>query len=180
MSALLTSLGNHALWGFSSAFNFLSTIENVIDNSEETPLSVLLVDPGDLRHILESVCKRRRQNLPLSRPIHIYLIAPSAEAICRHLILLDIILDTDIPIRQRANTFLELYGNIKLQNKTEKLVDQKAKHLINFVTKGLGRLATIVDLSQLKYKDKDNMENVFKSYSTNNRLDVDTLFDHRL
>jgi hypothetical protein len=92
-----TSLGFHTFWGFSPGFD-LSNIS--CDDSEQAsePINVLIVDPGDIRHIIHTVAKRYRRDS--TRPIHFYLLEKHIEVLARNLLLLEILMDYQIPIRQ--------------------------------------------------------------------------------
>lgn len=48
------------------------------------------------------------------------------------------------------------------------------------VAHGKGRQEDFMDLSSLKYREKDEIENVFKSYARTFPFDIDTLWDQRL
>ena len=93
--------------------------------------------------------------------------------------LLSIICDAKIPIRQRAHTFLEVYGNLLIQERTEKYVENAAKDLIGCVCDDKGFLSNIINLSLLKYRVRDELETIFKSYSSKVPFEAETFHDHR-
>lgn len=170
----LASIGSHGLWGLSSSFDLLDLHSQ--DSSE--PLSVLLIAPGDIRHILSTVSRRSRHGS--LRPIHFYLLEPVVEILCRDVLLLEISMDLNIPIRQRANIFLEVFGNLKVQERTSRYVELLGNRLRDLVVHQRGRLASILDFSLLRYREKDSMEESFKCYSRLNDFHADSLFDHRV
>lgn len=94
--------------------------------------------------------------------------------------MLEIFLSTEIPVRQRAALFLEIFGNAKVQERTSRYIEEIGRDLRSLVTNERGRMEGLIDFSMLKYRDRDDLENAFKSYSKANPFDTETLRDHRL
>jgi dynein assembly factor 3 len=86
------------------------------------------------------------------------------EIIARHLLLLQIVFDPLLGARECAEVFLEVYGNCRLRPKTMEYVSQKAGQLIDLVTNGTGFLSSLIDLSWLKFKDRDDLVDLFQSW----------------
>ena len=185
MSQIVKSIGHYGFYGLSATFDFgeaLSRVDPGIQgDSEESdqPIRILLVHPGDVRHIITTLSKRRRHSIR-RRPIHFYLLENTVEIIARNILLLEILNDFEVPVRQRANIFLEIYGNIKVQDRTSRYIEQLGYQLIDLVAHGRGRQEDVIDLSLLKYREKDELENVYRSYSRRNTFDIDSLWDQRL
>ena len=175
MSNLFSSIGTYGFWGLSASFDCLQCIE-----SNDNTINILLLNPGDIRHILETVARIQSSHIHQKNQINFYLVESSIELICRHIALLHIAMDHSIPIRQRANLFLEVYGNIKVQNRTNIYIETLGKTLINLIMKQEGLLHNIIDLSLLKYRDRDDVVAVYTSYSTSHPFDIDILWEHRL
>ena len=93
--------------------------------------------------------------------------------------MLEAILDFEVPIRQRANVFLEIYGNARVQERTARYIEQLGQSLRSLVADGTGTLG-LVSLEHLKYRERDVLESVFKSYMRQDDFDMTTLRDHRL
>jgi len=70
-----------------------------------------------------------------------------------------------IPIRQRAILFLEIYGNTLVQDRTARYIAKAGADLVRLVCDQSSPLSDLVDLSNLKYRDRDSLENAFKSWS---------------
>ena len=145
-SKIITTIGHHGYWGNSSGFNFLDLlpfIDNNDDNNEE-PLNILLVSPGDIRHIMYTIARRRRNNTNTNtnRSINFYILEQPLEILAREMILLQILFDFELPIRQRSNTFLEVYGNSLLQERTYKYISNIALQLHTFITKNTSTMST--------------------------------------
>lgn len=175
---LVRGIGHHGLWGFSPAFDFIEAIYAACDLQPSTsdPITILLVHPGDVRHILYAISRRRRYP---RRPVHFYLLEPSLEILARDLLLLEVAIDFEIPIRQRANIFLEIFGNALVQERTARYIEQLGQKLISLAVNSIATLE-LVDLQNLKYKDRDGLEEVFKSYNRRNPCEMISLRDHRM
>jgi len=76
------------------------------------------------------------------------------EVLARNLLLLSIATDWELPVRQRAAVWLEVFGNALLQARTARYVSSKRGGLIDLVCNGRGPepLATILDTSLLKVR----------------------------
>ncbi|KAE8888751.1 hypothetical protein PF003_g27216 [Phytophthora fragariae] len=198
-SALMMSLGTVNMWGFSPAYDVCSgfpewgttskasssAVTSGADGSEEKasaePINILLSGPGDVRHVLATIARRRRWDPALKhRPVHIYLFEKSIETLSRDLLLLQVALDTNLPMRQRCNTFLEIFGNARVQERTSAYIEEQAKMLMDFVYNERGPFAGLVDLSHLKMRTHDDLIDTFRSWFQSVKFDVDTLRDHRL
>lgn len=143
---------------------------------------MLLVQPGDIRHILYTISRRRRRrkNKAETLPaIHFYLFESTVEVLARELLLLEAINDYEVPIRQRANTFLEIFGNNKVQRRTSTYIEQLGRQLRMLLAKGTGQLDQVLDFSHLRYREKDELEGAFRAYSREHSFDMHSLLDHR-
>ena len=177
-SSIFSSLGSSNLWGYSPSFD-CSDYVSLSDKSENI-ITVLLVNPGDIRHILHTVSMNQRK-CSNKNVIHFYILENDAETICRELLLMEVAVDVNVPVRQRANTFLEIYGNLKVQERTSTYIAALGQSLSKLVTNNTGFLKEVIDLSCLKYRQRDDLESVFKSYRIiNDGCDIDNLREHRL
>mmetsp|Transcript_24464 Transcript_24464/g.35966 ORF Transcript_24464/g.35966 Transcript_24464/m.35966 type:complete len:536 (-) Transcript_24464:109-1716(-) len=175
---IIRGLGHHAMWGLSSTFDVLEAIEKActasVDGSD--PVNILLVNPGDIRHIIYTISRRRRHS---NRSVNFYILESPCEVLARDLLLLEAFLDFEVPIRQRANVFLEIFGNALVQERTARYIEQLGHKLINSVANNSTSL-NLVDFQHMRYKDKDELENIFKNYSRKVPCDMATLRDHRM
>ncbi len=73
-------------------------------------------------------------------------------------------MDFEVPIRQRANVFLEIFGNVRVQERTARYIEQIGDKMRAVAARGTSALG-VVSLEHLKYRDRDSLENVLKSYS---------------
>ena len=188
LSIVTKSIGHHSHWGISSGFDILEAMRNSKKQLNETNevkkrvYHILLVNPGDIRHILATISRRRRhdKNSTTLPEINFYLLENPIEILARDITLLSIFCDYEIPIRQRANLFLEVYGNCKVQRRTASYIENTGKYLIDLVRNNRGKLIGLVDLSLLKYREKDALEEAYKRYSKSSEFfDITKLLDHR-
>ncbi|TMW57472.1 hypothetical protein Poli38472_003397 [Pythium oligandrum] len=176
-SGVMMSLGTVNMWGFSPSFDMQDGVAS--PHKEDTPLNLLLIGPGDIRHVLHTIAHRRRWGKQL-RPINIYVYERSVETLARHMLLMQIAQDWELPLRQRVSTFLEVFGNTLVQERTSAYLEEKAKALIDSVHYERGWLANQFDLSHLKMKTRDELVDNFHSWFQKVRFDVVKLRDHRL
>jgi len=185
------SVGIHGMWGFSPALNLLSSPVTSKSSTlppppppsnPSEPINILLLQSCDIRHVLRTLsCRLRDTRSP--RPLHFYVFDNPCECVARHLLLLSTLFDFEIPIRQRSTLFLEIFGNSLVQERTSRYISRTAKDLIETVTggRGGGILGNIVDFSNMKYRERDSLQAIFKSWDHNNTdADVRDLRDHRL
>eukprot|EP00951_Prasinocladus_malaysianus_P045223 scaffold598184_cov42-Prasinocladus_malaysianus.AAC.1 len=52
------------------------------------------------------------------RPLQFYVYESEPEVLARHVLLIGILLDSDFPVRDRVEMFLEIHGNALLSEKT--------------------------------------------------------------
>jgi len=86
-------------------------------------------------------------------------------------------------MRERMEIFLDLYGNTLIRDKTASYLEEVAKELIQLVTEDVKCKSVIkdmIDFSTLKFKDRDDIEDIFSSYLACHKFDIESLRDHRL
>jgi dynein assembly factor 3 len=172
------------MWGFSPAQDLLKEAPmggSTGGELETNSTRVLVTRPGDIRHVMASISRRRRHSKGShSAPVQFVVMEKQLEVIARHMLLLQIACDWELPIRQRATVFLEVFGNTLLQERTQRYVYSLGLELINLVCNGVGALADFVDLSLLKYRDRDTLVDIFHSWSPSVSYDIVNLRDFRL
>lgn len=183
---IIASIGFHGFHGLSAAFDFGEALSSSTNTSSicGEPIKILLVCPGDVRHIMATIARRRRHRTGKYsghlQIIHFYIMEAQIEVLARNILLLEILNDYEIPIRQRAAVLLEVFGNVRVQDRTSRYVELLGHQLRSLVTAGTGRLEDLLDLGLLRYREKDQLEETFKSYSRIVSFDVENLRDHRL
>lgn len=82
--------------------------------------------------------------------------------------------------RERKEIFLDLYGNTMIRDKTAEYLESKVKELIQLVTEDDRCQSPLIDLvsfSGLRFKDRDEMEDIISSYLKKHPFDIETLRD---
>ncbi|EGF76589.1 hypothetical protein BATDEDRAFT_28431 [Batrachochytrium dendrobatidis JAM81] len=206
VSGLMQGTGSVSLWGFSKALDFqdsngifteknttLLDIKSAIADETE-PLDVLLIGASDPRHIIKTAGRAWKHS---SRQIHFHVIEPQSSLLARHMLLLSILFDPldDIGIQvskaivlglvnllvERAELFLECYGNLLIRKKTATWINAYTLPLIRAMTDGAGVLGKLIDFSGLKFRERDDIEFVFKFWRDQaKQFDAKSLWDIRL
>mmetsp|Transcript_41785 Transcript_41785/g.82190 ORF Transcript_41785/g.82190 Transcript_41785/m.82190 type:complete len:505 (+) Transcript_41785:225-1739(+) len=183
----IKALGVHSMWGFSPSQDLIQGAPSKVGGcsnhstgvTAEGALRVLVAQPGDIRHVLASISRRRRHSERHSA-VQFVVAEQQVEVLARHLLLLQIVCDWELPIRQRATVFLEVFGNTLIQERTQRYVQSLGVDLVNLICNGVGALADFVDCSQLKYRERDALVDVFRSWNASVPYDVANLRDFRL
>ncbi|KAA0155403.1 hypothetical protein FNF29_01778 [Cafeteria roenbergensis] len=179
----MEALGVHTHWGLSPALDLTDVHKRAVASkpaaaeTPEAPDSFLLVHCADPRHYLKTLSRRLRAS---KTPAEVFMWEPSAEAMVRSLALVGIALDFSMPVRQRAHMFLEVFGNVKVRDKTAKYLDALGKSIEELVCDKTGRLTAAVDPSQLSYRDVDGVAEAARMLSYRVPFDMETCWDHRL
>ena len=127
--------------------------------------------------------------------LHVWVYEGAPELLARHMLLLSILLDTALPLRQRAETFIELHGNACLQTATAAYLGgspdvsalptcyrlltktwfcaEKQSQLLETLTlnSSAGQqadnlLTELFDLSALRFQQRDDIAEAFRRYSS--------------
>lgn len=174
-------------WGFSEALDLSSEIENCSDNhgenNQNTDKNVLLIGQFDGRHILKTIAQKyeHSDNLQLNFFVH----EPLLENVARQLLFITLALEPQehVGIAEKTIFFLELYGNSLLRPATKKYLNKVSKRLLNFVTNNdyAEKILPNVSIQNLKYKEKDQLEVIFKYWAANdNNFDIQTCWNERV
>uniref|UniRef100_A0A7S0WW51 Uncharacterized protein n=1 Tax=Pyramimonas obovata TaxID=1411642 RepID=A0A7S0WW51_9CHLO len=184
----------HNFWGLSAPldFKYLSSASRTLQAAMEDglnlgadqsdKLAVLQVAPSDPRHTLLTMARAWRRQP--EREVQMTVWESSCESLARHMVLISIILDTDLTPRERMEVFLEVYGNIKIRDKTAEYLEERGKMLGSVVLDSSfnekdGVFNRLFDFSQLKYKEKDELVEVLRSYSRKQDFNMDAAWDWR-
>ncbi|EDQ89167.1 uncharacterized protein MONBRDRAFT_25830 [Monosiga brevicollis MX1] len=146
-------LGSINLWGFSPAQPVTAWL-----NSEQPS-----EDTSDTNILLLGAAQRRRH--PNQR-LKIYVIESAMELYARQLLFLKILTKPleDLGLQDRAEHFLEIYGNTFVRASTHALLKELAADLLQAVTDrdALTQQLPFVHLDKLKYREIDALESIFK------------------
>lgn len=165
MSVITEGFGSVTWWGFSPALDLISFLENLQQSLPVAgnTLNILLVGGADLRHVMQTLAKtHQKQNLNL----HFYIIESNLEVLSRHMLFLSLLAEPPhkIGLREKTELFLELYGNTLIRSHTVQYIRETANILIKMITDMdyLQTILPILDVSLLKFKERDMMEGIFK------------------
>jgi len=183
----VAGVGVVRFWGFSEALDLLDEVTDAggeVNESEVAdPLRFLMVCPGDVRHVIKTLAgahMRRTEGGKPARAFEACVYEKEPEVLARHALLLSVALDFELPRRERAELLLELWANSLLREKTATYLAAKARELSRLVSEGEGPLAPLIDVSALKMKDRDRLEEVFRSWAEDVDFDMVRLRDERL
>ena len=110
----LPGAGAIRFWGFSPAINLLDLLDDAPPSADADARRVLLVSPGDVRHVLKTLAAARASPTT-SLPLEFSIFEQAPEALARHLLLVAVALDFELPRRERAELLLELLANALLR-----------------------------------------------------------------
>lgn len=79
----------------------------------------------DARHSLYTLCRLARHPSP-SQTLQLFVYEEEPESLVRHILLVSILLDGSLMVKERMETLLELHGNVLLREKTARYLGQCA------------------------------------------------------
>ena len=150
------AIGFLQFWAFSPCRNVLADVEG--------PVNILFTGTGDVHHLLKSLSELCTSDREVQ--LNLYIHESSKEAVARALLLLYIVNEVELPIRERVELFLDVYGNALTRDRTADYISLRAQRLAQIVTghRAAPPLAALIDLSCLKFKDRDDLEEIFRSW----------------
>ena len=152
--------------------------------ADDRPLNVLVSECGDIRHILKTLGDIvPALEKPREHPINIYLHEKNLENLCRALLLLTVICETQLSQRERMELFLDLYANSMIRERTNAYLQSIVQDLIQLVTEDTrcqSALKDLVNFDLLRFQQRDNMEDVISSYLDVHQFDIEKHRDTRL
>ena len=138
-----------------------------------------MIGAGGPRHVLKTAA--HAAGAATSRGVDLYVVEGRAECQARHLLFIALMTDEELPRGERMEMYLELYGNVRLRERTTEYLTGLVAHLRKFVADDEPwRLGEYVDLSHLKFKERDALEDVFRSWLPDVEFDVRMLRDERM
>ncbi|CAI2366251.1 unnamed protein product [Moneuplotes crassus] len=181
----IEALGFKSYYGLSPSINFFKPSPdialNVNDDSSE--LNILLSDCSDIRHILKSLSESLHPGTNRENPINIYIHETDPENLARDLLLLTIISETQLSFRERMELFTDLYGNTMIRSKTAQYLDDISVEVSRLITehrKCKSVLMDLIDFDSLKFKERDEIEDIVNCWRLSVPFDIESLRDQRL
>eukprot|EP00698_Gefionella_okellyi_P002181 TRINITY_DN12016_c0_g1_i1.p1 TRINITY_DN12016_c0_g1~~TRINITY_DN12016_c0_g1_i1.p1 ORF type:complete len:497 (-),score=87.11 TRINITY_DN12016_c0_g1_i1:185-1648(-) len=188
----MEAIGVTTFWGSSPALDLQDPIDTWSEQGIEAmkllheesghqdsaaPFNVLIAGAGDARNLLKTMCRAWRWP---SRPLHIYICERKPEPLARQLLMLTLLFDNKLSINERVEMYLEITGNTMLRENTANYINKKATELSNFIADFDGILLSLVDLDLLKTSQRDELDNVTKTWRNDVPFDVQKLRDERM
>lgn len=169
-------------WGASPA---LDLQQEYLRHGDEAAyeLNFLVVGGCDARHLIKTLAQAHRHN---RRYMNIFVVDGCPELVTRQLLLLSLALEktTYCGLLEKTRRFLEVYGNILLRPPTSRYVIAKARQLDGMVTNPdfMSCLLPCVSIEQMKYRERDYMENLLNFWTTGNtnQFNACELWEHRI
>jgi len=99
------------------------------------------------------------------------------------LLFLTIICETQLSMRERTELFLDLYGNTLIRSRTAYYLDEIAVELSRLITehrKCTSVLKELVDFETLKFKERDDVEDIINTWRLSVPFDIESMRDQRL
>lgn len=179
--------GTITWWGFSPALDLQEEYKKLrVQDSkfcDTDPISILLVGSGDCRHLLKTLAKAHQWK---RKHINIYVVENNLELYARHLLLLGIALEPTekLGLQEKCELFLELFGNTLIRPQASEYLQEKSNEFIKMVT-NLDYMEDnfpLVNMSLLKFKERDMLEAVFKFWRNTDPkyFDITKCWDLRL
>ncbi|XP_046390858.1 dynein axonemal assembly factor 3 [Ischnura elegans] len=177
------------MWGYSPALDLLEEITLLSPKSPgedgRKQLNILLIGNCDGRHIFKTLAQLQRLGAD-DVAVTFYVIEKSLEPVARQMLLLTLALEpADIlGLQEKTILFLEVYGNTIIRPTSYNYIIQKAHQLIHMVTDFdyLAARMPIINIENLKYKERDALETIFKFWISTkaSQLNTEFLWDSRL
>ena len=175
----MQGVGSNCFWGFSPSFDLQDAPGGSADAAAEpgAPLTILTCGEGDIRNIFRTIAQLRRHP---ARKLEFVVLERKMEQIARQILLFHIALDESLPLREREQLFLEIFGNCYLRQKSAEYLEAVVPELIKLVTSGGAKWQDLLHVGGMKHKCRDELEDIFKSWLPKHPFDVETYRDERL
>ena len=171
-------------WGFSPSLHLINQLDRYeVEIVSKDEVNVLLVGAGDGRHIINTLIKSK-SSTPRSRHINFFVVENCMEPLARQMLLLTLLLEPqeEMSMTEKCEKFLELFGNSLLRSQTEEYLRGRCDDLIQWITNSSCPRDPIWNFSQLKFKERDALEGIFKLWRNKDAdvFDVRACWDGRL
>jgi len=150
---------------------------DLLHNTSFDSSNILLIGSTDARHIIKTSSLNSS-----STPINYYLIEPQAPLICRHLLLLHILLDTTLSPAESVSLFLQLYQNTRISQRAHDYMVATSTSLIQLVTgtSDNNPLSPHTNFTKLRFRERDDLEFTLQFYRGKGMFKLIDMWDARL
>lgn len=170
-------------WGFSEALDLFDEYLNIAkehcynaemqgvpidtqipETKAQMEINILLIGPSDPRHIIKTMAKMYKHKANGVTPIlNFYIIDGCIEILARNIALLSIALEDQdsLNLHSKTHLFMDVYGNTLMRASSYQYLVGKTKALLKIVTDDmwLEKLAPMLNIEGLKYRERDGLEN---------------------
>lgn len=187
----------HDFWGLSPCLDIIDVLQNLPGPvgqhstlerlAQADALHILQIGAYDCRHSAQALANVCKQLAAPNQVLHIWVYEETPEILAKHMLLLSVLLDTKLPVRQRTELFLELHNNASIQTTTAEYLEKQGKKLENVAldysdsahAKDTQMLAQLFDLSMLKFQQRDDIAETFRKYNRKVLYDMQKAWDAR-
>ncbi|KAI9205104.1 uncharacterized protein BJ171DRAFT_458782 [Polychytrium aggregatum] len=141
---------------------------------------ILLIGSIDSRHLMKTISRAHRHE---PTKLNFFVMEPHVCQLARHMALLLLFLDhsNDLGLQERCELFMDIYGNTMMREKSADWVKLKTPEMIRAVTDGTGFLASIFTFNHLRFRERDDLEFVFKFWQDPKRkYEASKLWEYRV
>ncbi|XP_066564821.1 dynein axonemal assembly factor 3 isoform X2 [Amia ocellicauda] len=172
-------------WGLSPALDLIDTVCGPARHQGE--VSVLLIGSADLRHVLKTIAGQTD-----GEALHFYIVEDSLDLVARQLLFLSLALEPPnrMGLQEKVQLFLELYGSTCLRSQSAQYLQDRSRELCSFIMESGyadtdsgctgASLLPCVDLTALKYRDRDSLCEVCGWWGISSPLPLARLWEARL
>lgn len=165
-------------WGITPSLDCLQEIK--MTEILEDEYNILLLGSFDARHILKTLSRKYRHK---KVKINFYVIEGILESVAKQLLLLTVALQpsTELGLVQKTRYFMELFGNTLIRPAVAKYLTSIAQLLVKMITNPdyMKKILPMVNMD-VKYKDRDYLENLFKFWCGNDEFNIFEYWDKRV
>ena len=196
----------HSCWGMSPPLDLFSIplISDANGRSDRHERCFLQIAPSDARHTasaLGSFSKLFRDQShtdnKVKQRLRVVTWENEVQALARHAVLVMVLIDDNLLAREKKEIFLEIHSNVRVRPRTSDYLASAGKLLENLLYEYVNSndktdlnetysenlkqtLEQMFDFSKLKYKEKDELANVFRWWSSREACSASLMWDWRL
>lgn len=163
-------------WGLTPSLD----LQSIYTSKNEETLNFLIVGGSDCRHILKTIARKYRYQ---KVQLNFYVMEGCMEVVARELLLLLLAFmpQKELGEVQKTRIFMEIYGNSVVRPYVGKFLATTAKVLLTAITDSeyLRTIMPTVSLN-VKYKERDYLENLVKFWCSSEDFDILDSWDRRV
>ena len=137
--------------GFTQHYGFSPQINLKTSTSSQKPLKYSLFGTKDIRHIYKTInnCENEREK------IEFHLYEKNINNILRNILLYKIVIDKELTLREKIESYLDLYYNQLIIQKTFEITKKFIKEIQDEIINE--KKSEIFDFKNLKYRQRDDL-----------------------